>query len=99
LLYLDSFYVEKSVSGIDIFSVGMPWPFESSIAADGKLTVGIGQVQQTVLLAVAEATLDPAYKSTDDVVGRYYTPGVEFNVESYDSQIASPLVDVYTVPQ
>jgi hypothetical protein len=84
-LLLNSIYVEKSVSGTDIFSVGIPWPFKSSIAADGKLTVGIGQIQQVKSLAVAEATLREAYKSKDDVVGRYYTPGVKFNLGSYNS--------------
>jgi hypothetical protein len=98
-LFLDSIYVEKSVSGIDIFSVWIPWPFKSSIATDGKLTVAIGQIQLMMSYAVAEATLREAYRSTDDVVGRYYTPGVVFNLGSYDSQIASLLVDVYTVPQ
>jgi hypothetical protein len=98
-LYLDSIDVEKSVSGTYIFSVGIPWPFKSSIAADGKLMVGIGQIQLMRSYVVAEATLREAYGSTDDVVGRYYTPGVMFDVGSYDSQIASLLVDVYTVPQ
>jgi hypothetical protein len=98
-LYLDSIDVEKSISGTDIFSVGIPWPFKSSIAADGKLMVGIGQIQLMMSFAVAEATLHEAYRSTNDVVGRYYTPGVMFDVGSYDSQIASLLVDVYTVPQ
>jgi hypothetical protein len=98
-LYLDSTYVEKSVSGTDIFSVGIPWPFKSSIAVDGKLTVGIGQEQQTESFAVAIAKLDPAYKYTNDVVGRYYTPNAEFYVGDYKTRIASLLVDVYTVPQ
>jgi hypothetical protein len=98
-LYLDSIDVEKSVSGVDIFSVGIPWPFKSSIAADGKLTVGIGQIQQTESFAVAEAILREAYKSKDDVVGRYYTPNAEFRVGDYETRIASLLVDVYTVPQ
>jgi hypothetical protein len=98
-LFLDSIDAEKSVSGTDIFSVGIPWPFKSSIATDGKLMVGIGQIQLMISYAVAEATLREAYESKDDVVGRYYTPGVMFNLGSYDSQIASLLVDVYTVPQ
>jgi hypothetical protein len=98
-LFLDSIDVEKSVSGTDIFSVGIPWPFKSSIATDGKLTVAIGQIQLMMSYAVAEATLREAYRSTDDVVGWYYMPGVVFNLGSYDSQITSLLVDVYTVPQ
>jgi hypothetical protein len=98
-LYLNSTYVEKSVSGTDIFSVGIPWPFKSSIAADGKLTVGIGQIQQTESFAVAAAILREAYESKDDVVGWYYTPNAEFHVEGYKTRIASLLVDVYTVPQ
>ncbi|MFZ8838604.1 MAG: hypothetical protein ACO2PM_06615 [Pyrobaculum sp.] len=98
-LYLDSIDVEKSVSGTDIFSVGIPWPFKSSIATDGKLMVGIGQIQLMTSYAVAEATLREAYRSTNDVVGRCYTPGVMFDVGDYETRIASLLVDVYTVPQ
>jgi hypothetical protein len=49
--------------------------------------------------AVAEATSREGYRRTNDVVGRYYTPGVMFDVGDYNSQIASLLVDVYTVPQ
>ena len=97
LLYLDSIYVEHSVNGVDIFSVGIPWPFKTPI--DTSLTVGVGQVQQTEALAVAVAILDPAYESTNDVVGRYYTPNAEFRVGDYRTRIASLLVDIYTVPQ
>ncbi len=73
--------------------------FKSSIATDGKLMAGIGQIQLMISYALAEAILREAYESKDDVVGRYYTPGVMFNVGDYETRIASLLVDVYTVSQ
>ena len=45
------------------------------------------------------AVLREAYKSKDDVVGRYYTPEARFRVGDYETRIASLLVDVYTVRQ
>jgi hypothetical protein len=100
-LELDSIDVKNSVSvnGVDVFSVWIPWPFETPIPIDVSLTVGIGQVQQMELLAEAEAVLREIYKFSNDVVGRYYTPNAEFRVGDYDTRIVSLLVDVYTVPQ
>jgi len=98
-LELDSIDVKNSVNGVDVFSVGIPWPFKTPIPIDGSLTVGIGQVQQMESLAEIVAVLREAYESRDDAVGRYYTPNAEFRVGDYDTRIASLLVDVYTVPQ
>ncbi|MFZ8810418.1 MAG: hypothetical protein ACO2PN_20215 [Pyrobaculum sp.] len=98
-LYLDSIDVKNSVNGVDVFSVGIPWPFKTPIPIDVSLTVGVGQVVQTEAFAVALAILREAYRRTDDVVGRYYTPNAEFRVGDYETRIVSLLVDVYTVPQ
>jgi len=98
-LYLDSIDVKNSVNGVDIFSVGIPWPFKIPTPVDGSLTVGIGQARQTKSFAVAQAILREAYESRDDAVGRYYTPNAEFRVGDYETRIVSLLVDVYTVPQ
>jgi len=98
-LYLDSVYVKNNVNGVDIFSVGIPWPFKTPIPIDVSLTVGVGQVQHVEAFAVAQAILHVDYKRTNDMVGRYYTPNAEFRVEYYRTRIASLLVDVYTVPQ
>jgi hypothetical protein len=88
-----------SVNGVDIFSVGIPWPFKTPIPIDVSLTVGVGQVQQVEAFAAAQAILRVDYRRTNDVVGRYYTPNAEFSVGDYRTRIASLLVDVYTVPQ
>jgi hypothetical protein len=98
-LKLDSIDVKNSVNGVDIFSVGIPWPFKTPIPIAPSLTVGVGQVQQVEAFAMVDAILREAYKSKDDVVGRYYTPNAEFRVGDYRTRIASFLVDVYTVPQ
>jgi hypothetical protein len=98
-LYLDSIYIKNSVNGVDIFLVGIAWPFKTPIPIDTSLTVGVGQVQQTEALAAALAILREVYRRTNDVEGRYYMPNAEFRVGGYDTRISSLLVDVYTVPQ
>jgi len=98
-LKLNSIYIKNSVNGVDVFSVGIPWPFKTPIPIDTSLTVGIGQIQQLMSLAEVVAVLREVYKSEDDVVGRCYTPNAEFRVGDYDTRIVSLLVDVYTVPQ
>lgn len=98
-LKLNSIYIKNSVGGVDIFSVGIPWPFKTPIPIDTSLTVGVGQDQQLMALAEVVAVLREVYKSRDDVVGLYYTPEAEFRVGDYETRIASLLVDVYTVRQ
>lgn len=96
-LCLDSFDVVISVGGADFFALAIPLP--SGIPVDAKLTIGMGQVRQAVSLAVAEATLREAYVSTHDVVGRYYTPGVEFWLETGEYPVGSLYLDVDAVTQ
>ncbi len=98
-LKLNSIYIKNSVNGVDVFSVGIPWPFKTPIPIDTSLTVGIGQIQQLMSLAEVVAVLREAYESRDDVEGRYYTPNAKFRVGGYRTRIVSLLVDVYTVPQ
>ncbi len=52
-----------------------------------------------IALAEVVAVLREAYKSRDDVVGRYFTPNARFRVGNYETRISSLLMDVYTVPQ
>ena len=44
-LKLNTIYIKNSVGGVDVFSVGIPWPFKTPIPIDTSLTVGIGQDQ------------------------------------------------------
>jgi hypothetical protein len=87
----------SSVGGIDPFALAIPPP--SGIPVDVKLTIGVGQVQQAVSLAIAEATLREAYRPARDVVGRYYTPGVKFWLETGEYPVGSLYLDVDAVPQ
>jgi len=98
-LKLNTIYIKNSVGGVDIFSVGIPWPFKPPIPIATSLTVGVGQDQQLIALAEVVAVLREVYESRDDVVGLYYTPEAEFRVGDYETRIASLLVDVYTVRQ
>jgi hypothetical protein len=98
-LKLNTIYIKNSVGGVDIFSVGIPWPFKTPVPIDTSLTVGVGQDKQLMALAEVVAVLREGYESRDDVVGLYYTPKAKFRVGDYETRIASLLVDVYTVRQ
>ncbi|MCC6020696.1 MAG: hypothetical protein LM577_04960 [Thermoproteaceae archaeon] len=92
-------YVVSSVSGTNLFAIGIPLPEPVAGLLDVTLTAGVGADKLELIVLLGMVKLADNVAGVYDVFARYYVTPEEFTVGPYSTRIGSLYIDAYAAPQ